>query len=465
MAEKTQSKHLIHLEDYFSASNPILKKAGNVFHQLDQLEFNLGLIDNEDSTATKSSWWPIVSFIGGFSTAKSEFINRYLNSNMHSSRHKFTVHQYTPQATNATLPGTALDADYRLPFYQISHKIEQIIKGEGKNINAYLELKTVNSERLKGKLFVDTPVINPTLTSPVTPVLTQHILDMSDLVLVFTDLFDATPDLIQSTIETIVAQQDTNKFIFVVDHSEISLDTAKTHQIIASWQRRLAELGIHTGQFIVLSESSQSSIAEIDQRLENIENDRSYRVLASLEKSIKDINAVYIPEVEESLTVWKDRVNMSTFIILGFVVTLLLFAEITMGVVQLLIDPIIGPVFILILIAFLLPTHIMMAKVHAKFIIKKLQERQEELGLIENLSGLFEQSLTFWRIVLPINEAVGKNKKTRTKIKKLLEQTKDLVQALNNQFSQLRQGEPVQAAPKPLTATAEPRITDSRDYE
>ncbi len=461
MAEKTISKHLVHLENYFSTANPILQKAGKIFHQLDQLEFDLGLIDNEDSSATKSSWWPIVSLVGGFSTAKSEFINRYLNANIHSSNHKFTVHQYTPQATNATLPGTALDADYRLPFYQTSHKIEQTVKGEGSKINAYLELKTVNSERLKGKLFVDTPVINPSLSSPVIPVLTQHILDMSDLVLVFTDLFDATPELIKTAIDAIIAQQDTNKFIYVIDHSEISLDTTKTHEIIASWQRRLAGLGIHTGQFIVLSESAEHSLAEIDQRLANIENDRSYRVLASLEKSITNINDVYISEVEKSLQIWKDRINMSTFIILGFVVTLLLFAEITIGVVQLLFDPIIGPAFILILAAFILPTHIMMARVHAKFIINKLQDRQKELDLTENLSGLFEQSLTFWRIVLPINEPVGKNKKTRAKIKNLIEQSKEMVQELNNQFSQSHQDEAYHMASEPLNTVDSSRITDS----
>ena len=138
MAEKTISKHLINLEKFFSESNPILQKASKTFHELDQLEYDLGLIDNEETTARKSSWWPIVSLIGGFSTAKSEFISRYLNSNLHSSNHKFTVHQYTPQATNTTLPGTALDADYRLPFYQISQKIDQLSKGEGSKINAYL---------------------------------------------------------------------------------------------------------------------------------------------------------------------------------------------------------------------------------------------------------------------------------------------------------------------------------------
>jgi hypothetical protein len=269
--------------------------------------------------------------------------------------------------------------------------------------------------------------------------LTQHVLKMSDLILVFSDLFDAAPELTKTTVDEIIAQQDTNKFIFIIDHSEISLDKNKSNEIIASWQRRLAELGIHTGQFIVLSDSSQStssSLTEIDQRLINIENDRSYRVLDTLEKSIHAVNEVYIPEVEKSLLKWKDRVNMSTLIILGFIVTLLLFAEITIGVVQLLIDPIIGPAFILILIAFLVPIHLMISKVHAKFIITSLQKRQKELNLTENLSGLFEKSLTFWRIILPINEPVGKNKKTRKKINTLLEQTKELVQALNDQFSQ-----------------------------
>ena len=439
MAEKTVSKHLINLENYFSASNPILQKASKSFHQLDQLEYDLGLIDSDETTATKSSWWPIVSLIGGFSTAKNEFINRYLNVNLHSSNHKFTVHQYTPQANNATLPGTALDADHRLPFYQIGQKIEQVEPGEGDKVNAYLELKTVNSDRLKGKLFISAPVLDATQDTPICSELTRYVLGMSDLVFVFTDLFDAPIELVKESLDQIISQQDTNKFVFIIDHSEISLDASKSNEIVASWQRRLADLGIHTGQFIVLSDSSQSpadsSLAEIDQRLANIENDRSYRVLHSLEKSINDINDVYIPEVESQLETWKDRINMSTLIILGFIVTLLLFAEISMGIVQILFDPIIGPLFLLALVVFLVPLHLMMAKVHAKYIVNSLKKRQKKLNLTENLAGLFEKSLTFWRIILPINESVAKNKKTRVRIHSLQEQCKDMVQELNDQFS------------------------------
>lgn len=457
MAEKTLSKHLIHLESYFSGSSPILQKAGKVFHQLDQLEFDLGLIGDEDSVAGKSSWWPIVSLIGGFSIAKSEFINRYLNTDIHRSSHKFTVHQYTPQAISATLPGTALDADYRLPFYQISHKTEQAVKGEGSKINDYLELKTVHSKQLKGKLFVDTPIINPFLHNPVLPVLTRHILDMSDLVLVFTDLFDATPELAKESIAEIIAQQHTNKFIYVIDHSSISIDANRANEIIASWQSRLAELGIHVGQFIVLSESAQSTKG-IEQRLANIEHDRSYRVLDFLEKSIRDVNDVYLLEVEKKLALWKYRSNLSTFIVL----VLLVLAEIAIGagISQLLFDPIIGLILAVVLFVLLVPCHLMLAKIHAKFIITALQNRQKELNLTENLAALFEKNLNFWRIILPISVPFGKNKKTQAKIRQLAEQAKGMVQLLNDQFNQQskEQSQQPPTAP-PQTSNAPPSNT------
>jgi hypothetical protein len=75
------------------------------------------------------------------------------------------------------------------------------------------------------------------------------------------------------------------------------------------------------------------------------------------------------------------------------------------------------------------------SKVHAKFIINQLHKRQKKLNISEDLAGLFEKSLSFWRVILPITQPVGKNKKNRKKINHLLEQTKDLVQALNDQFS------------------------------
>ena len=433
MAEKTISKYLNNLEKQFAATDPVLQKAVKVFQELDELEFAIGLIDNEETTARTTPWWPIISSLGGYSPAKSDFINRYLGAQPNGARHKFTILQYTTQPVSATLPGTAIDADHRLPFYQVSRKIEQTVAGEGSKINSYLELITVNSSKLKNKLVIDTPVINPNADNAATHQLRQHVISISDLVLVFTDLFEADPEYTKDVIASIIKHQDSNKFLFVIDHSEIHIDSGKAQEIINSWQRRLAEIGIFSGQFLVLSQNGDTQL--IDQRVNNINNDRSYRVLASLETSIRAVDDVVFDEVESAISIWKERSNASTLIILAFIIMLAMFAEIAMGILDFLFDPITGPLIILALILFLTPLHIAISRVQAKFIINNLHKRQKQLVLSEDLAGLFEKSLSFWRVVLPINQPVGKNKKNRKKLQAMIEQTKDLVQALNDQYS------------------------------
>ena len=56
MADKTVSKHLINLEKYFALTQPVLQRAGKVFHELDQIEYDLGLIEIDETTATLTLW-------------------------------------------------------------------------------------------------------------------------------------------------------------------------------------------------------------------------------------------------------------------------------------------------------------------------------------------------------------------------------------------------------------------------
>ena len=446
MAEKMVSKYLVNLEKHFASTQPILKTAVTIFHQLDLLEHKLGLLSEDESTASKSSWWPIVSLIGGTSPIKNDFIEHYLESSHHhssayASHHKFTVLQYTPQVTAVTLPGMAVDVDNKLPFYQISNKIEQALPGEGAKINAYLELKTLKSEKLKGKLFIDTPPF--TAESGATQLLlTKHVLGVSDLSFVFTDVFESDPAIINTLVNELIKLQDTHHLVYIIDHSDMSLDIARSNEIMSSWQQRLANLGLNTGHYIVLSDSDDihlDGIKAIDERLANIENDRSYRVLHDLEQSIHDIEDVLMPEVEKALIQWKERSNATTLIVMGFLVTLMLFAEITMGgiIINSLLDPILGPIILAVLMGFLIPLHITISKIHAKFIVKTLYKRQKELNLTENLVGLFEKSLTFGRIILPRTESFGNNRKNRKKLKALIDETKELVQTLNESFSRV----------------------------
>lgn len=449
MADKTVSKHLINLEKHFALTQPVLQKAGKVFHELDQIEYDLGLIEMDETTARKNSWWPIVSLIGGNSPTKNNFLSRYLSSALqspvvHTATHKFTVLQHTPQLTQVTLPGTALDVDHRLPFYQISERIERLVKGEGSKINGYLELKTLHSDKLKGKLFIDTPAYTKTYHSPAQMLLTQHVLDISDLVFIFTDLFESEEPVSDELVQSLISHQDANKLIYIIDRSDMNLDAIKINEVINAWQKKLAQLGLDTGDFIVLTESENqdfNGIAAVEQRMANVENDRSYRVLDALEKSIRDVEAVIIPTVQAALVQWKERSNMTTLIITGFVISLILFAEISMGVLDLLLDPVYGPLSLVVIIVVLVPFHIFNSRIHAKFISKQLIKQKKELNLIESLDGLFEKSLSFWRILLPITEPVGSNRKTRAKLRQLTEKNKELIQSLNDGFSYIESEE------------------------
>ncbi len=447
MTEKTASKYLLNLEKHFAADNPVLLKASKIFQEMDQIEYDLGLIGMEETTASKSSWWPIISLIGGNSTAKSRFINNYLDadnqfSGIQTASHKFSVLLHNNQSSQSTLPGSALDVDHRFPFYQISNKIEQLQKGEGDRVNSYLELKTINSDRLKSRLFIDIPNISAAPANPITSLLAKHSIENSDLVLIFTDIFDSTSALVDEVIESIILHQDSNKFIYLIDRPTAILNSPGNNEIISSWQRKLAGLGLNTGQFIVLPSQEVGAVrqnsldfAVIDQRIANVGHDRTYRVLSSLEKNIRELNNVVIPEVKKAIEQWKERSVFSSLIILGFISTLAIFAEIQTGILELLIDPIIGPVILVTLIVIMLPLHILFSKIHARPIISQLNARQKELHLMENLAGIFEKNLTVSRMLLPVSEPKGWNKKTKLALSHISSKTKELVQSLNDNFS------------------------------
>ncbi len=429
MTEKTASKHLINLQSTFAINNPVLQNAIQVFQELDQFEYDLGLLGEDETTAIQTSWWPIVSVIGGNSGEKEAFLTRYLNVEL-SQTHKTTVLLHNAQANQTILPATALDVDFRYPFYRISQKLEQIQKGEAERINTHLELRTLNSPRLQGKLIINIPNFIHATNFEVSNLLTTYSMEQADVVLVFCDIFNSTTDLAKALISTLVRQQESNKLVYLFD------DTTSG---VTAWQKKLADLGLTIGQFIGTSQLENQAAADfilLEQRLANAGLQRSYRVLHSLEKSILDVDRVLIHEVKAAQFHWKEGSVFSSLVVLGFFAMLAVFAEVAgMGFLELLIDPIVGSAMILTTVAFMIPTHILFSKMVSKMTIRTLTKRQKQLHLTENLIALFEKNITFSRMMLPINEPVGWNKKSKAQLANLLSKAKDLVQSLNDNFS------------------------------
>ncbi|WP_239649569.1 hypothetical protein [Methylocucumis oryzae] len=135
------------------------------------------------------------------------------------------------------------------------------------------------------------------------------------------------------------------------------------------------------------------------------------------------------------MVLWKERSHIGTVTVLAIIAIGAIFAEIEIGILELLLDPFIGPIVIAALILIMIPIHLLISRIQAKLILPKLSDKQKELNLIENLANVFEKNLRFSRMLLPTTEPSGWNRKTRVRLAQLTEKAKDLVQILNDYFS------------------------------
>jgi hypothetical protein len=228
------------------------------------------------------------------------------------------------------LPGLALDADPRFPFYQISKDIDEVAAGEGRRVDAYLQLKTCGSERLRGKILIDSPGFDADAQRTSTLRITDHIIDLSDLVLVMFDARHPEPGAMQDTLRHLVSntihRPDSNKLLFILNQIDNTAREDNPEEVFAAWQRGLAQAGLTAGRFYRIydkdagvpiederlrarfEEKRDADMAEIYDRMEQVEVERAYRVVGLLEKLAKRIETEVVPRVRESRAALKQRV-------------------------------------------------------------------------------------------------------------------------------------------------------------
>lgn len=184
------------LSQRLGEENPALEGVVDAFRALDRIGYAAGLLDPaEDSYAFSISWWPMIAVLGTFSAGKSTFINEYLGKTVQRSGSqavddRFTVISYGPSDTVVELPGLALDGDPRFPFYRVSDEIDRLSSGAGRTVDHFLAMKTVRSEPLRGRILIDSPGFDADEQRATILQLTDHIIDLSDLVIVFFDARD-----------------------------------------------------------------------------------------------------------------------------------------------------------------------------------------------------------------------------------------------------------------------------------
>lgn len=468
-------KRLQSLESHLQLENPVLLQAVQSFRKLDRAARRLGVLGPQESYATRLSWWPLISVLGTYSSGKSTFINHYLRHSLQATGNqavddRFTVICFSNEDGVRVLPGLALDADPRFPFYQMSRAIEEISVGEGSRIDAYLQLKTCPSQAVRGKILIDSPGFDADAQRTGTLRVTKHIIDLSDLVLVFFDARHPEPGTMHDTLEQLVERTihrpDSSKFLYILNQIDHTAREDNPEDVIASWQRALAQKGLTAGRFYCIYspeaavpieeperrgrfESKRDiDLAEIHERMRQVEVNRAYRVVGLLEHTARDIEGRLVPRLLRMMAQWRKRVLWLDALAFGMVIALCVIGGVWSGVwlgagdatslwPQLTDRPVVGPALLVLALALAGYVHFVIRRTAARGVVARLRRELRDMQDMEFLDALitgFQKNTRFWRSVFAKRPA-GWNQRNRRRIAEVLVEVNEYVQTLNDKFA------------------------------
>ncbi|NEV60729.1 dynamin family protein [Thiorhodococcus minor] len=463
------------LESHLEQENPVLLSAVQSFRAVDQVAYRMELLDRNQSFATQIPWWPLISVLGTFSAGKSTFINSYLGRKLQRTGNqavddRFTVIVYSPEEASRTLPGVSLDSDPRFPFFRMSHDIEEVAGGEGSRIDAYLQLKTSKSERLRGKIIIDSPGFDADAQRTAVLRITDHMIDLSDLVLVFFDARHPEPGAMRDTLKHLVSdtinRSDSGKFLYILNQLDTAASEDNPEDVVAAWVRAMGEAGLTAGRFFTIYSPEASSqisdeqrrqrfekkrdedLAEIYKRMEQVEVERAYRIIASLRKCATDFHRTSIPLLETAMQRWRRRTLTADVLIFGALAIGLLAGSFKLGqwqglsyhagwldIVQSIpwgIPSLEGALVLLVL-----GIHFGIRRIAALSVMPWLRKQIAKSEPPGNVLSCFQQNTRFWRTIL-LGRPFGWNGQARAEIDEVLQGCETYIQTLNERFTNPR---------------------------
>jgi hypothetical protein len=368
------------------------------------------------------------------------------------------------------LPGLALDADPRFPFYQMSRAIEEIAAGEGRRIDAYLQLKTCPSERVRGKIIIDSPGFDADAQRTSTLRITNHIIDLSDLVLVYFDARHPEPGTMHDTLEHLVGQtisrSDSSKFLYILNQIDTTAREDNPEDVIASWQRALAQKGLTAGRFyriynpdaaVPIADANLRArfegkrdvdLAEIHARMHQVEVDRAYRVVAVLEQTARDLEERVVPRLQEFLGRWRRRVLWLDGLLFGLFAVAIVVWTLWTGQWTgwqfshpfwnaLLAAPVWRLVALVGALGLAVYAHFSIRKVARQRVISGLRRHvrdMREMEFLDNFIAALHKNTRFWRTIFA-KQPTGWGPRARRQIAEVLAEANGYVQDLNDTFT------------------------------
>jgi len=468
---KSVRKRLTSLEQHLRTENPLLVQAVDGFRKLSSIGYVTGLLGRDESYATQVTWWPLVSVLGTFSAGKSTFINHYLGTPLQDTGNqavddKFTVICYSGERESEArvLPGLALDSDPRFPFYRTSDELERVAPGEGRRIDAYLQLKTCHSELLKGRILIDSPGFDADAQRTATLRLTNHIIDLSDLVLVFFDARHPEPGAMSDTLAHLVRntidRADSSKFLYILNQIDTAAREDNPEEVVGAWQRALAREGLTAGRFyciyspdIELPANNEAlrrrfewkrdqDMEEISSRIEQVSVERVYRIIGSLQKRAQEIIDVHIPRVRAVVARWRNLVLQTDALLLVLLAAAIMGGSIwkpqlAAAVVERLgnyLSTVQGiGLFTAVVAVLLIGAHFTVRHWAARHLQKRFSKELPEVEAVR-MGRILRKNTRFWRSIFEV-EPTGWGQRHQRLLHQIIDDAKQHVQTLNDHYT------------------------------
>lgn len=460
--DKAISERLAKLESHLENENPLLLDAVIRFKKLDRIAYRMGLLMTSDTYATRIPWWPLITVLGTFSAGKSSFINHFLGQSLQLTGNqavddKFSVICYSAQEESRVLPGIALDSDPRFPFYQMSEEIEKVTQGEGRRIDAYLQMKTSASEKVSGKIIIDSPGFDADAQRNETLRLTDHIIDISDLVLVFFDARHPEPGAMHDTLDHLVGdtirRNDSEKFLYILNQIDTAAREDNPEAVVAAWQRALAQKGLTAGRFYAIYNEEvavpiddetvrkrfevkrDADLAEIYERIHQVEVERSYRIIGALDHIASDIENVVVPQLASALSRWKKAVLIADAVVFGGIFIAAAAISKRLDIWNLLAmditnEPVVSAIKVVVVAVIVLAIHFSVRRFIASIVAKKLQTD----SLAGNIKNAFLRNTRTLRSLFHPAPA-GWTSRSRRVLAKVIADASGFVQTMNDRFT------------------------------
>lgn len=451
------------LQQALAQENPVLLDVVATYRRLDRIAQRMGVLDRDRSYIEQISWWPLIAILGTFSAGKSTFINHYVGRRVQETGNqavddRFTVICYGNGSDTMTLPGLALDADPRFPFYGIRHEIDKVTSGEGSRIDSYLQLKTVPEETLKGRILIDSPGFDADSQRDTILRISDHIIGMSDLVLVFFDARHPEPGAMRDTLKHLVegtrARHDADKFLFILNQIDTAANEDNPEDIMGAWQRALASSGLVGGKFYMVyneeaavkiadealaerfKRKKDEDLAEIRARMAKVSVERAYRISFAVESLAETLENDWVNRIDRARMQWARRVAMTDGVLSALAAVglgwlgLNTAALSALNPARIMDSPILGSMLALITLTAILAPHYWVRKQWAQVFERRLLAAEPDGAL----ARAFRHNTVWWRPMFA-EFPRGWGKGTRRALSAVRDEARSAIQKLNDQFA------------------------------